>query len=174
MAGLLFCHATIQPNTSVYSGFYHVHAVIPPTPQNGVQGFTGAFPAIRRILPLLCDGVSGYTAMMRHAGAHHSAAAPPAHTRYHRHARTLHRSAQKPYYNKAYKMVQHIADHASPAGSRCFPCPAACDLALCQRSGRAGWHPLPGGAVQWRGGAGGAEPLAALAASLFGLSPDSK
>lgn len=30
--------------------------------------------------------------------------------------RTLHRSAQTPYYNKAYKMVQHIADHANPAG----------------------------------------------------------
>lgn len=28
---------------------------------------------------------------------------PPAHTRYHRHARTLYSSAQPPYYNKVYK-----------------------------------------------------------------------
>ena len=41
-AGLLFFHAAIQPNTSVYGGFYAIHAVIPHTPQNGVQGFTGA------------------------------------------------------------------------------------------------------------------------------------
>ena len=42
---------------------------------------------------------------------------PPAHTRYHHHARALHRSAQTTYYNKAYKMVQQIASHASPAES---------------------------------------------------------
>lgn len=88
--------------------------------------------------------------------------------------------------------VQHTADHASPAGSapavcgslasaapaegstsRCFQRPAACDLAPGQQSGRTGWHPLPGGQSSNRGAAGGAEPLAALAASLFGLSPDS-
>jgi len=61
------------------------------------------------------------------------------------------------YYNNVYKgaavrtlvmdpcqTVQQIADHASPAG---------------QSSGK--------------GAAGGAEPLAATAAALFGLSPDS-
>ena len=68
---------------------------------------------------------------------------------------TLHSSAQPPYYNKVYKSappvmdpcqtVQRIADHASPAG---------------QSSSR--------------GAAGGAEPLAATAVSLFGLSPDSQ
>ena len=55
-AGLLFCPATIQPHTSVYSGFYHVHAVIQQTPQNSAQGFTGAFPAIYLVLPPLCGG----------------------------------------------------------------------------------------------------------------------
>ena len=44
--------------------------------------------------------------------------------------------------------VQHIADHASPAASRCFQRPAAGDLAPGQWSGRASWHPPPGGAVQ--------------------------
>ena len=45
-AGLLFYHAAIQLHTSVYSGFYPVNAVIPPTPQNSAHGFTGAFPAV--------------------------------------------------------------------------------------------------------------------------------
>lgn len=55
-AGLLFCPAAIQPHTSGYNGFYPVHAVIQHTPQNGAQGFTGAFPAICRVLPLPCGG----------------------------------------------------------------------------------------------------------------------
>nr|DAO34745.1 MAG TPA: hypothetical protein [Caudoviricetes sp.] len=50
-AGLLFCPATIQPNTSVHSAFCFVHATIPQTPQNGAQGFTGAFPTICPIIP---------------------------------------------------------------------------------------------------------------------------
>lgn len=56
----------------------------------------------------------------------------------------------------------------SPAGSRCFPRPAACSLA----PGQPGTlHPA--GQSSSRDAAGGTEPLAALAASLFGLSPDS-
>ena len=67
--------------------------------------------------------------------------------------RTLHRSAQPPYYNKVYKSaeVQHTADHASPA---------ACNLAPSTRRGSPA--------------ASGAEPLTATAVSLFGLSPDSQ
>ena len=42
----------------------------------------------------------------------------------------------------------------SPAGSQCFLRPAAGDLAPGQRSRRAVWHPLPGGAIQ-RHGRGG-------------------
>lgn len=42
----------------------------------------------------------------------------------------------------------------SPAGSRCFPRPAAGGLAPGQRSGRAVWRPLPGGAVQQQGRGG--------------------
>lgn len=45
-AGLLFCPAAIQPHTSVYSGLYSVHAVIPHTLQNSTQGFAWAFLAI--------------------------------------------------------------------------------------------------------------------------------
>lgn len=62
----------------------------------------------------------------------------------------------------------------SPAASRCFPRPAACSLAPGQRSGRAFWPLHPAGQSSSRGAAGGAEPLAATAASLFGLSPDNQ
>ena len=55
--------------------------------------------------------------------------------------------------------VQQVADYASPA---------ACNLAPGQP---VALHPA--GQSSSRGAAGGAEPLAALAVSLFGLSPDS-
>ena len=62
----------------------------------------------------------------------------------------------------------------SPAGSRCFPRPAACSLAPGQRSGRGDLVPSTRrGSPAAGGAAGGAEQLAACAASLFGLSPDS-
>jgi hypothetical protein len=58
----------------------------------------------------------------------------------------------------------------SPAASRYFPSPTACNLAPGQRSGHT-LHPV--GQSSSRSAAGGAEPLAATAVSLFGLSPDS-
>lgn len=61
------------------------------------------------------------------------------------------------YYNKVYKR----ADHASPA---------ACSLAPGQRSGAGSLAPST---RRGSPAAGGAEPLATSAASLFGLSPDS-
>jgi hypothetical protein len=87
--------------------------------------------------------------------------------------------------------VQHIADHASPAhllrgqrlhlyrvspaAFRCFSRPAAFDLAPVSSQGAPGQSGTlyPAGQSSSRGAAGGAEPLAAFAASLFGLSPDS-
>ena len=95
--------------------------------------------------------------------------------------RTLHRSAQTAYYNKVYiraqgappvmdpcQTVQHIADNASPAGYRCFHTRLKprnrISLAL-------SWHTSGIMLSSWHGGA---EPLTATAASLFGLSPDSQ
>lgn len=46
LAGFFFCPAAIQPNTSVYSAFCAVNAVIQPPQQNSAQGFTVAFLAI--------------------------------------------------------------------------------------------------------------------------------
>ena len=101
--------------------------------------------------------------------------------------------------------VQHIADHANPAGSAPTVCGSLASAApgapaegatsppaqgqpggVSMLPTLGGWrsgtgsavkaaHPPPGRAVQRQGGgaAGGAEPLAASAAYLFGLSPDS-
>lgn len=90
--------------------------------------------------------------------------------------RTLCRSAQPPYYNKVYKegAVQHTANRAcggvsilpTPGGLRSGTGSAvrAYRLTLSTRRG----SQAAGGA------AGGAEPLAATAAALFGLPPDSQ
>ena len=77
--------------------------------------------------------------------------------------------------------VQHSADHASGGGSvhpACILCrviPAAVDLAPVSGQGAPGYSGIlhPAGQSSSRGTAGGAKPLAATAASLFGLSPDS-
>lgn len=153
-AGLLFCPAAIQPHTSVYSAFCAVYAIIPPTPQNSAQNFTVAFPVICPIIPPQIPNQHNKPLhSLRYAGAHHSAAMPPAHTRYHRHAGRCTGQHRQPiiirYIRRSPVMdpcqtVQHTADHASPAE---------------QSSSR--------------GTAGDAEPLTATAVALFGLSPDS-
>ena len=84
------------------------------------------------------------------------------------------------YYNNVYirvqgcapvvdpcQTVQHIADHASPA---------ACNLAPVSSHGTPGQPSTlhPAGQSSSRSAVDGAEPLAATAASLFGLSPDNQ
>lgn len=147
----LFCPPAIQPHTSVYSVFCRVNAIIPPTPQNSAQGFTSAFPTIAPAQPpTIPDRHNKPLHHLRHAGAPASARTRSTDTRYHYHAGTQHRSVQTAYYNNVYKG----ANHASPAGSRCFPRPAAGCLAPGQRSGLTGWHPPPGGEVQRQGQGG--------------------
>lgn len=103
-----------------------------------------------------------------------------------RHAGTLYSSAQPAYYNNVYKGAKaHPCYRSMPdSAAYCRPCqPGGVDrwqvLTRCQQykhgapaEGGAASPPVqdqPGG----RSAAGGAEPLAACAASLFGLSPDS-
>lgn len=133
-----------------------------------VQGFYFALSQYSRIQAFTARfAVSMQLYRPRHVRAHTRARTPCTDTSYQTPRRTLCSSAQTAYYNNVYKgaavrtlvmdpcqTVQHITDHASPAGSRCFP-----RLALA-------WH-----CAFFL--AGGAEPLAACAASLFGLSPDS-
>lgn len=147
-AGLLFCPTAIQPHTNIYSGLCAVNAIIPPQQQNRLQDFTGVFPSI-------CP-ISAHTIQqphkppiyrLHHVGGHTVKRSTSTDAQIPPPRRTLYRSTQPPYYNKVYKgaTVRHIANHASPAGQ-----PSS------------------------RGAAGGAEPLAATAVSLFGLSPDSQ
>ena len=143
-AGLFFCPAAIQPHTSVYSVFCAVNAAnytANATKQHTrlCRLFSGDCarstahdnrPAQAAITP----PVPRWSVSQRPDGLHRYQIPPP--------RRTLYRSAQPPYYNKVYirvqrcapvidpcQTVQHIADHASPAGSRCFPRPATCNLA---------------------------------------------
>lgn len=114
-AGLLFCPAAIRLNASVYRAFCAVNAVIPPTPQNSAQSFTGAFQAICLVLQPLCGWcICLYCTACATLERITAPGRPPAHTRYHRHARTLHRSAQPPYYNKEYIRVQRRAPVMGP------------------------------------------------------------
>ena len=178
-AGLLFCPAAIQPNTSVYNAFYTINTVIPPIPQNNAQGFTGAFPAICLVLPPLCGGVSCYTAPpVTRWSVSQRRSISSAYHRYNRHAGRCTAQHSRPIIIM-YIRVRRCYGSTPDSAAYHRPCqpggviPAACDLAPGQQSGRTGWHPLPGGQSSNRGAAGGAEPLAALAVSLFGLSPDS-
>lgn len=125
-----FCFALLQyDHTQAFTAvFYTIHAVILPTPQNSVQGFTVAFPLIWHI-PADTIQQPHKPTMHRlcHVGAYHSAAALPVHTRYHRHTGRC--TAQhsrpiiimyiraRPCYGDPCQTAQHIAGHANPAGS---------------------------------------------------------
>ena len=175
----MFCPAKIQTNTSAYRTFCFVNAVIPPTLQNGAQGFTDAFPAICSVFAAVVRRLhTAILCRLCHVGAHHSTAKPPAHTRYHRHAGRCTGQRIPPIiimYIRAQgcapvmdpcQTVQHTTDHASPA---------VCDLAPVSSQGTPGQSGAlyPAGQSSSWGAAGGAEPLTATAVSLFGLSPDS-
>ena len=86
-AGLLFCPAAIQTNTSVYRAFSRVNASYTAHATKQRTGLYRRFPCYlpcfaavvwRVHLPILHRP--------RHVGAHTRAATPPAHTRYQRHA----------------------------------------------------------------------------------------
>lgn len=190
-AGLLFFPVAIQPHTSVYSAFCAVHAVIPPTPQNSAQGFTVAFPAICRVLLLLCGRASCYAVQPARRWRVYKQA-----QHLHRYQiptprQTLYRSAQPPYHNKVYIRVQRCAllwihvrrcsiTQTMPARRGQFlPCADCWQVLTRFQQYRPGVPSQPGtfhpaGQPGSRNAAGGAEPLTAAAVSLFGLSPDSQ
>lgn len=180
MAGLFFCLDAIQPHTSIYSVFCPVNAIIPTTPQNSARGFTVAFPAIAPVQPpMIPDRHNKPLHRLRHAGGHTRARTRSTYTRYHRHAGTLHSPAQPSIIIRYIRgqTMPAAAGSASPPVNLARVSPAAGGLAPGQQSTRAGRHP---GTLHRRdspaagSAAGGAESLAALAASLFGLSPDSQ
>lgn len=174
-AGLLFCPAAIQLYTIVYSAFCATHAVIPPTPQNAHRALQTLF---LRLCPLnhprYQTDTNGYNTTydtLEHVTAAQRLQHVPDTSR---HAETLHSSAQTAYYNNVYKgagvrrllwiharrcnipqTMPDRRDQLLPSADRWQV------LTRCQQSSS-------------RRAAGGAEPLAALAAALFGLSPDSQ
>lgn len=128
---------------------------------------------------------SGYNTTCATLEGIHAPGRAPAILRYHRHAGTLYRSTQPPIVIRYIigrgvpvidpcQTVQHIIDHASGGGVSMLSTPG-------------GWRSGTGSAVRagslapstrWGSpaagsAAGGAKPLAATAAFLFGLSPDS-
>lgn len=116
-AGLLFCPAAIQPLTSVYSGFFCVHAELyRPRYKTAHRALQGLF----RLFALFCRCcMSAYPAILHrlcHAGAYHNAVAPPAHTRYQRHAERCTGQHNRPIiirYIRAYPCYRSMPDSAT-------------------------------------------------------------
>lgn len=146
-AGLLFCPATIQPNTSVYSVFCAINASIPPTPQNSTQGFTGSFLAILPIPPhTIPNRHNKPLHSLRHAGAPTSVRTFCTDTRYHR--RTGRCTAQRRppiiimyirVHPPCYRSMPDGAAHrrpCQPGGVSMLPTPGI-SLALCFLPGTA-------------------------------------
>ena len=143
----------MQPYTSVYSAFCATHAVIPPTPQNAHRALQTLF---LRLCPLnhpryqtdtngyntTYDTLEHITATQYLQRIPDTTAAPGRWTGQRsrpiiiRYIRVQGRTCY------GYMLtVQHIADHASAAASRCFPRPAACSLAPGQQIGQGGLAP---------------------------------
>lgn len=129
-----FCSAAIQPHTSVYSGFYSVHAVYTT---HATKQRTGLYRGI------FCDCTNSTASNTRLAQAAITSPATRWNTSQRRNTssayqipaprRTLHSSAQTAYYNNVYKGAE------VPACYRSMPDGAA-HRRPCQ----------PGGAVQRR------------------------
>lgn len=128
-AGLLFCPAAIQPNTSVYSVFcavnanYTAHAIKRHTGLcSGISGYLPYSTATdnRPIQAVIIPHTPRWSVSQRRSASSEYQIPPP--------RRTLYRPTQPPYFNKVYKgaamrpvmdpcqTAQHTADHASPAG----------------------------------------------------------
>ena len=178
MQGFYFCPAAVQPHTSVYSAFCAVRANLyrtryktahkalqgiflqlcplnSPRHQTDTSGYNTACATLERITA--SQHLQYIPDTRRHAGRYTGQHSRPIIIRYIRAQRCA------PVIDPC-QTVQHIADHASPA---------ACDLAPVSSEGAPAGTLHPAGQSSGRGAAGGAEPLAACAATLFGLSPDS-
>lgn len=154
MQGFYFCPAARKPHTSVYSGLFAAHAIIPQQRKKRLQSFTVVFSLILSIpAHTIQQPHKPPIHHLRHAEWHTVKRSTFTNTQISPPYRTLSRSAQpliiiryimvqrRALVIDPYQAVQQTANHASPA---------ACDLALGQRSERTrpAWHLPPGGAVQ--------------------------
>lgn len=115
-AGLLFCPATIQPHTSVYNAFFAIYANYTASTQ---KAFTVRYRGVSVDLPYssahnTAATQAAYKPSPPRRRAYHQAQ-HPTDTRYHRHAGRYAGQHSRPVIIR-YIRVQHIADHASPAG----------------------------------------------------------
>lgn len=148
MTGLFFCLASAEGagllflpccNTAQYNRLQRLLSCpcsYTSHPQNSAQGFAVAFLAICFVLPPLCGGcICLYCTTCATLERITAPGRPPAHTRYHRHTRTLHSSAQPPYYNKAYKGAAVCPCYGStPDGAAdCRPCQPGGAFSHCVR-----------------------------------------
>lgn len=175
--GFSFCPAAREPHTSVYSAICIIHAIIQTKRKNRLQGFTAAFPFICPIpAHTIQQPHKPPIRRLRSARGHTVKRCTSTNTRIPPPRRTLYRAGQPPIIIRYIRVqrcisvidpcpaVYHSADHASGDGS-------ARRLAIWHRSAvRA--HTPPDGAVQQQG-RGGRNYWRLVAASLFGLSPDS-
>jgi hypothetical protein len=192
--GFYFYPATIQPHTSVYSGLSVTHAIILPQSQNRLQSFAAAFPLICPIPAHAMQQPHKTTIHhLRHAGGHTVKRSTSTDTKYQRHAGRCTAQHSRPIiirYIRARPCYGFMPDGAAYRR----PCkPGGVCVSTCTGSSRRRldasharritiWHRVsstgstlhPAGQTSGRDTAGGAEPMAALAASLFGLSPDSQ
>ena len=184
MAGLFFCLASAEDaglflsscNTATYKRLQQIFCYQCNYTAQTSKAFTGLY--------------RGISVDSTHSSAHNTAATqadytPPAprwsaHTRpdaMHRYQiptphRTLYSSAQPPYYNKVYIGVQR----RTPVMDLCQTVQRIPQTMPARRGQRLHLYRVSPALSTRRGSpaAGGAEPLAALAAALFGLSPDSQ
>lgn len=164
-AGLLFCPDAIQPHTSVYSVFCAVRGLYRQRHKTVHKALQALFLPFAVFCCCCVAGASIHIALPASrwsVSQRRNTSSVYQDTRRHAGRCTAQRS--RPIIIR-YIMAQHIADHASPA---------ACNLAPGQQSGRGGLTPSTRrGSPAAGSAAGGAEPLAASAVALFGLSPDS-
>lgn len=183
-AGLLFCPAAMQPYTSVYSAFctvnasYTAHATKQRTEL--CSGFSRGLPHFtayntRQTKADITPPATRWSVSQRNS-------ASSIYLRYHRRAGRCAAQHSRPI------IIRYISGHRCPL---LWIHARRCSIQQTMQARRVQllpcvdrWqvlHPAhlvpgtihPAGQSSSRGAAGGAEPLAALAASLFGLSPDS-
>ncbi len=152
-AGLLFCPAAMQPHTSVYRAFCVVHAVYRPRRKTTHMALQALFLLFALFCRRCVAGASAYTA--------------PSAPRWSVSQRRCTGQRNRPIIIR-YIRVQRCAPllwiHARQCSiSQTMPARRGLDASHT-------WHGISL-ALAWHGSA---EPLAAAAVSLFGLSPDSQ
>lgn len=162
-----------MPHTSVYIAFCAVNAVIPATQQNSAQGFAVAFLAICFVLPPLCGGcICLYCTTCATPGRCTGQHSRPIIIMYIRALRLLWIHARRCSISQTMQARRGLIPLCADRWQVLRP--AACNLAPVSGQGAPAGTLHPAGQSSSRGAAGSAEPLAALAADFFGLSPDSQ